>query len=162
MCATCCARNSRNNATEPSVVPTDARCGLRHGRLFQLWRSNRRCNLFTPIPPLAPPIPNLGRSLGILFSIEATSTYYPVRNYVLTFQCAVISAIVYQLARWVHLIYPHCLLFNLHSPCYPGSQSADSQNSWQLATAPTFFPHDCWVYAELLFHGMLGKLLFSC
>jgi len=38
---------------------------------------------------------------GVLFSIEVTSTYYPVRNYLLTFQCAVISAIVYQFVRFV-------------------------------------------------------------
>ncbi len=38
---------------------------------------------------------------GVLFSIEVTSTYYPVRNYLLTFQCAVISAIAYQFVRYV-------------------------------------------------------------
>lgn len=70
---------------------------------------------------------NFGAPIGgVLFSIEVTSTYYPVRNYLLTFQCAVISAIAYQFV------------------------------SWQSATAPTNFPRDCWVYTELVFHGALG------
>jgi hypothetical protein len=48
-------------------------------------------------------LPSLYTTLqkGVLFSIEVTSTYYPVRNYLLTFQCAVISAIAYQFVRYL-------------------------------------------------------------
>jgi hypothetical protein len=52
--------------------------------------------------------PGAHDTTGVLFSIEVTSTYYPVRNYLLTFQCAVISAIAYQFVRYVgHILYLH-------------------------------------------------------
>lgn len=86
---------------ESATLSTNARCGLWNGCIIKLWRSDRRylepifknIALVTPSDQISLPL------IGVLFSIEVTSTYYPVRNYVLAFQCAVISAISYQFVR---------------------------------------------------------------
>ncbi len=63
---------------------------------------------------------------GVLFSIEVTSTYFPVRNYFYSFYCAVIAALLFR--------------FVTNQP-YPN---------------PTHFPEQAWVYTELVFFALLG------
>jgi chloride channel 2 len=73
------------------------------------------CN--TPVP------------VGVLFSIEVTSTYYPVRNYFYAFKCATVATLLYR-------------FLNGHP-----------------ASLPTNFGPTPWVYAELICFGLLGKQL---
>jgi H+/Cl- antiporter ClcA len=62
----------------------------------------------------------------VLFSIEVTSTYFPVRNYFYSFYCAVVASIANR--------------FLTGSP-------------YVLSTE---LPRESWVWAELGFHALLG------
>lgn len=65
---------------------------------------------------------------GVLFSIEVTSTYFPVRNYFYSFYCAVVASIANR--------------FLTGSP-------------YVLSTE---LPRESWVWAELGFHALLGVI----
>jgi H+/Cl- antiporter ClcA len=64
----------------------------------------------------------------VLFSIEVTSTYFPVRNYFYSFYCAVVASITNR--------------FLTGSP-------------YVLSTE---LPRESWVWAELGFHALVGTL----
>eukprot|EP01087_Luapelamoeba_hula_P010179 TRINITY_DN2684_c0_g1_i3.p1 TRINITY_DN2684_c0_g1~~TRINITY_DN2684_c0_g1_i3.p1 ORF type:complete len:1307 (-),score=230.75 TRINITY_DN2684_c0_g1_i3:67-3987(-) len=63
---------------------------------------------------------------GVLFSIEATSTYYPVKNYYFCFVTSVMAAVYY---TWM---------------------------TGSLFTLQTDIPKNSWVYSEMLFFALLG------
>eukprot|EP01087_Luapelamoeba_hula_P014720 TRINITY_DN4363_c0_g1_i4.p1 TRINITY_DN4363_c0_g1~~TRINITY_DN4363_c0_g1_i4.p1 ORF type:complete len:1121 (-),score=135.27 TRINITY_DN4363_c0_g1_i4:50-3412(-) len=66
---------------------------------------------------------------GVLFSIEVTSTYYPLSTYASAFNCAIVGAIIYRYF-W-----------------------------FETSFCPTYFTLDSWAYSELPWFGVLGVVM---